>query len=537
MILNILDNILLFITGVLSGIIAGFFFGRSFLRINRKNDGSRESLLEERLLKGDKTIEEFSKSFEIQRQELKTVQQESNVFSEKAKVKEVELKNAFEEKMKLERSYKDITENLDFLRIQKEKLSVANGELSEQLKFQEEESFRLENEKKKIEELHEITLLDKDRLTKERECLSNQFTEIKEQLRSQETQNKFLELAKSDLLTQFQALSGKMLELSRNALLRDTKEKVTEPFTKQVEILRKQVEELSKDSSEKLGALAITTSELKEKSEDVRGAAQQLTSALRSPNVKGRWGEVNLKRILEFVGLINYCDFDEQFNIPSEKEGRLKPDCVITIPGSRKLIVDSKAPIESYLDAIQATDNNIQEKLLTDHLRKVRNHIDQLSKKDYANKPIEAGQVIDGVILYIPVEGALSMALERDPSLLEYAFEKNIILTFPTSLLAILKGFSMTIQQVEITKNINEIQKNAVELSKRFSHFIEKFNSVGSNITRLNKSFNDAVGSFERRLLPQGKRFVEMSGQNTELDLTEKVDMKVKELKIPDETK
>ena len=532
-----MDNILLFVTGVLSGVIAGFILGRSFVRISRDNDGSRESLLEARLLKGDKTLEEFSKAFEIQRNELKIAQQESQEFSEKAKVKEVELKNIIEAKLKLEISYKEIIKDFDFLRLQKEKLSVKNGELSEQLKFYEEESVRLDEEKRKLEDLQEITLLDKERYRGERENISNQFIEIKEQLRSQESQNKFLEQAKADLLLQFQALSGKMLELSRNSLLKDTREKVTEPFTKQVDILRKQVEELSKDSSEKLGALALTTSELREKSEDVRGAAQQLTSALRSPNVKGRWGEINLKRILEFVGLINYCDFDEQLNLQSGDGVSLKPDCIITIPGSRKLIVDSKAPIESYLDAIQATDNNIQEKLLTDHLRKVRNHIDQLSKKDYANNSIETGQVIDGVILYIPVEGALSMALERDPHLLEYAFGKNIILAFPTSLLAILKGLSMTIQQNEITKNINEIQKNAIELSKRFSHFIEKFNSVGSSITRLNKSFNDAVGSFERRLLPQGKRFAEMSGQNVQLSINEKVDIKVKEIKIIDDNK
>ena len=109
-----------------------------------------------------------------------------------------------------------------------------------------------------------------------------------------------------------------------------------------------------------------------------------------------------------------------------------------------KLIIDSKAPIESYLDAVKETDQNLQEKAITDHLRKVRSHIDQLAKKDYANQLNEIGEVVDGVVLYIPVEGALSMALERDPYLLEYAFEKNIILTFPTSLLAILKGFSMT---------------------------------------------------------------------------------------------
>ncbi len=242
-----MDNILLFITGVLTGVIAGYILGRSFFRRIRNNDGSREGLLEERLLKGDKTIEEFSSAFEIQRLELKSVQQESKEFSEKAKVREVELKNILEEKLKLERNYKEIIEDLDFLRIQKETLSVENGELSEKLKFQEEESIRLSNEKKKLEELQEIAFLDKEKLREERENLVNQFTEIKEQLRSQESQNKFLERAKTDLLTQFQALSGNMLELSRNALIKDTKEKVTEPFTKQVQILGKQFEQLSKE--------------------------------------------------------------------------------------------------------------------------------------------------------------------------------------------------------------------------------------------------------------------------------------------------
>ena len=136
---------------------------------------------------------------------------------------------------------------------------------------------------------------------------------------------------------------------------------------------------------------------------------------------------------------------------------------VITIPGSRRLIVDSKAPIESYLDTLQANDQAQREAALNEHLKKVRSHIDLLSKKDYAGKLSALGQVVDGVVLFIPVEGALSMALERDPQLLEYAFSKNIILTFPTSLLAILKGLAMTIQQAEIAKNIDEIQRKTYE--------------------------------------------------------------------------
>ena len=132
--------------------------------------------------------------------------------------------------------------------------------------------------------------------------------------------------------------------------------------------------------------------------------------------------------------------------------------------------------------------------------------------------------------MFIPIEGALSMALERDPDLLEYAFSKNIILTFPTSLLAILKGLAMTIQQAEIGKNIEEIQTNAVELNKRFLIFIDKFNSIGANLSRLNKSFNEAVGSAQSRLLPQGRRFAEMAGQDSETNLSDAIDEEVREI-------
>ena len=380
--------------------------------------------------------------------------------------------------------------------------------------------------------LHRNHLADHELLEQirvEREALSTRLAETSEQLRSQESQTQFLEQARTDLLTQFRSLSGQMLDGSREALLKSTKETVSEPFAKEVQQLRQQVENLQKDSNAKLSVLAETTRDLRQRSEDVQSAAQQLTSALRSPNVKGQWGEVNLRRILEFVGLISYCDFDEQVQVGTD-EGAYRPDCVITIPGSRRLIVDSKAPIESYLDALQASDQSQREAALREHLKKVRSHIDLLSKKDYASKLSTLGQVVDGVVLFIPVEGALSMALERDPQLLEYAFSKNIILTFPTSLLAILKGLAMTVQQAEITRNIDEIQVQAVELHKRFLLFIDKFNAIGTNLSRLNKSFNDAVGSAQGRLLPQGRRFAELAGQGGELNLGETIDEAVREI-------
>ena len=528
-----MDNILLFITGVLSGIIVGFIFSRSFFRRSRSNDGSKESFLEENLFKVEKNLEDTLLELNNQRKEVKVFQQNLQELTKEAAIKQTELKVVSEEKIKLENNQREFQKDFEYLRNQKESLGIEIGELKEQNKSLAEESTRLETEKKKLEEVHQTTINDKESLRSEREKLNNKLSETREQLKSQETQTKFLERAKADLITQFRVLSAKMLEGSKEALLKSTKEEVTEPFTKQVDTLRKQVELLSKDSTEKLSALRETTINLDKKSDDVKGAAMQLTSALKSPNVKGRWGEVNLKRILEFVGLVNYCDFDEQVSVETE-EGRYRPDCVISIPGSRRLIVDSKAPIESYLDAIKATEQNVQEKSIADHLRKVRSHIDQLAKKDYSNQISEIGEVVDVVILYIPIEGALSMALERDPYLLEYAFEKNIILTFPTSLLAILKGFSMTIQKAEMTKNINEIQQMSTELYKRFINFVEKFSAVGSNINRLSKSYNEAQGSYEKRLLPQAKRIAELSGQNSDFIPLNETDLNIKEFKLPD---
>jgi DNA recombination protein RmuC len=576
-----MPEILLFITGVLAGLIAGFLLSRRYSRPSGPA-GSNERLLEERLLKADQGLERFSAELESQKAELRHANQEVQDAREKAAISTTQLEATQKERDALLAAQLRLNTDLDAIRQEKERLSRNVGEINEQLKAQidlvsrirkenEElqglqsqsdlmrEQLRVEKEalsnqaaetaeqlrsrellNKRLEaELNELksiqlsTIKARDDFRSEKEALSKRIAEVAEQLRSQESQTKFLEQARADLLAQFRALSGQMLDGSREALLKTTKETVSEPFSKQVELLRKQVEELTKDSTEKLGVLAQTTRDLRQRSEDVQGAAQQLTSALRSPNVKGRWGEVNLRRILEFVGLIAYCDFDEQVHVGGE-DGTYRPDCVITIPGARRLIIDSKAPIESYLDAIQTTDETAREAALSTHLRKVRSHIDGLSKKDYASKIGSAGQVVDGVVLFIPVEGALSMALERDPDLLEYAFSKNIILTFPTSLLAILKGLSMTIQQAEIANNIDEIQRNAAELYKRFVTFTDKFNSVGSNLNRLNKAFNDAVGSYERRLIPQGRKFAELAGQNPDITLTDSVDSAVRELQSSD---
>ena len=291
--------------------IVGFILSKVFGRSRAAGNTGDLGLLEERLGQANEGLGKFSLQLEAQNAELKQQQLQLQEAKEAAAVSRTQLDAVTQERDGLRTSQAGITAALEQVR-------------------------------------------------SEKEALSKTAAEVAEKLRSQESQTKFLEQARADLLTQFRSLSGQMLDGSRDALLKSTKETVSDPFAKQMEQLRQQMQVLQKESVEKLGVLAQTTMDLRQRSEDVQGAAQQLTSALRSPNVKGRWGEVNLRRILEFVGMINYCDFDEQVHVGTE-DGAYRPDCVITIPGSRRLIVDSKAPIESYLDALQASDESQRE--------------------------------------------------------------------------------------------------------------------------------------------------------------------------------
>ena len=309
-----MENFLLFITGVLSGIFAGFFLTKVFNKLNIIQDKSTEIILKERLNKAD------------------------------------------EEKIEA---------------------------------------------KENIERLNQLII----RIREEKEDLRNHLTQIKEKLNSEEKQAEILEEARTDLKTQFKTLSYEIMKDSREELIKSNKEKVSEPFSLEITKLSEQVKLLSDESKEKLSALAQTTKDLNEKNKDVQGAAMELANALRSPNIKGKWGEVTLKRTMEYVGLNKYCDFDEQVTITTD-DGTYRPDCIIKVPGERIFIIDSKAPIDSYEEALKAKDEKSQELALDNHLKKVRNHIDQLSKKDYSDNLRSMGFVLDGVIMFIPIEGA-----------------------------------------------------------------------------------------------------------------------------------
>ena len=337
----------------------------------------------------------------------------------------------------------------------------------------------------------------------------------------------FLSGLKSDI----KLLTGDLVNQASQDLLSLTKEAVSEPISTQLETHATKMVEMQKDNCIKLGALATATKNLTDETKDVKGAAQQITDAFRSPNVKGRWGEMNLRTTLESVGLTKYCDFNEQVTFQVE-DNTYQPDCVISIPGQKRFIVDSKVSLDDYLDATKETDEKSRNLLLEKHVKKVRRHIDALSKKNYPECLSPNELAMNTTILFIPIEGALSVSFETDPELFNYAYSKNIILAYPTLLIAITKSLSMTIQQMETARNIEEILDNATELYKRLTIFAEKFEAIGRQLKTINKSYNNAVGSFKRRLIPQARNFGALSGQQDEIKLPDEIESHVSELAL-----
>tara|TARA_Y100000589_G_scaffold309134_1_gene326299 strand:- start:256 stop:1398 length:1143 start_codon:yes stop_codon:yes gene_type:complete len=343
---------------------------------------------------------------------------------------------------------------------------------------------------------------------------SNKETELGVKLKSQEK-------LENDLKTQFEILSSRMLKESREELIKTTKANVSEPFNQQVDKLTKQVKTLSDESREKLAALSSTTKDLKAKNDDVEGAAKELANALRNPNIKGRWGEVTLRRTMEYVGLNRYCDFDEQVTLTSN-DGTYRPDCVIKIPGERLFIIDSKAPLDSYQDALKAKDEKTYKLALDNHVKKVQGHINELAKKKYSNNRTNKGVILDGVIMFIPIEGALAMALAHDANLLKYAFDKKIILTFPTSFLAILQNLSMNIEQAKLTRDLQDASNKAGELNNALEAFLKNFNDIGIKIRQTASIYNETHNKL-KKTLKKGEQFAELTAKKTNLSLAEEI--------------
>ena len=251
------------------------------------------------------------------------------------------------------------------------------------------------------------------------------------------------------------------------------------------------------------------------------GETQALVTALRAPQARGQWGELQLRRVVELAGMVEHCDFVEQETIVTE-DGRLRPDLIVRLPGRKAMVVDSKTPLAAYLDAVQATDERDRGAHLDRHAKQVRDHVQALSDRDYAEHVADAP---DFVVLFLPGEAFFSAACERDPGLLEFAVGKGVIPASPTTLITVLKAAAYGWQQERIAENAEQIRDLGQELYARMRVLADHLARIRKGLDTAVDAYNDAVGSIERRVLPTARKFRELgAGNGEELEVLERID-------------
>jgi DNA recombination protein RmuC len=258
-----------------------------------------------------------------------------------------------------------------------------------------------------------------------------------------------------------------------------------------------------RDVAARLGSLAQTQ-------EHLRQATEGLTRSLRSPNVRGKWGEVQLQRIVELSGMVEHCDFDVQV-LGTNEDARLRPDLVVHLPGGSHVVIDAKVPIDAYMRLAEASDESTRARALDDHAAQVKVHIRALGAKKYWDQFSPAPEF---VVMFLPLEPLLSAAFERDGELLEFAVKEHVVLATPMTLLALLRAVAFGWQQHAIARNTEAIQDAGRELCDRLVKLVEHFDRVGQGVQQAMKAYNDAVASFNSRVMPSVKRFQELQVPN-----------------------
>lgn len=339
------------------------------------------------------------------------------------------------------------------------------------------------------------------------------------------TQNnkQFMDLAKLQLETHVKEAEGDLDE--RKTAIAE----MLKPVRESIDSYKKRIEELEKGSEKTFGRVTEMLSNIQLTNASLQKETGALVNALRNPRVRGKWGEIGLKRVVEFSGLSSHCDFIEQAYSGTE-EAILKPDMIINLPGNSHVVVDSKLPLDAYLSALETDDETSRNSLFVKYSKDLRDHVNRLSKKQYWS---QFENTPDFVVLYMEVESALNVALMTDRSLLQDAMNNKIILATPTTLIVILKSVAMSWQQHNITENAVAIMDSATELYSRVNVFAEHFERVGSGLRSALKGFNDAAGSWESRVLPAGRKLEQLKATDNRKTLPdiEEIDLPVRDIR------
>ncbi len=326
--------------------------------------------------------------------------------------------------------------------------------------------------------------------------------------------------AREEMLAQFKAVGGEVLSRSQEEFLKRAEERFRQseeageakikallnPVGERLRQYEQQVETLEKQRVDAFGQLTGLIQSMREGQEQVRREAQRLGNSLtNAPKARGRWGERALQNLLEQCGLAEHTDFMMEHSIDTD-DGRLRPDAVVRIPGGKVLVIDSKVSLNAYQAAFEADNDEARDRALAEHVRSMRNHVQTLGAKSYQSQFEDAP---DYVVMFVPGEHFVAAALEHDPDLWNFAFDKRVLLATPTNLVAIARTVAQVWRQDGLAREAQEIGRMGAELYERLATAAEHLKRVGGGLETAVNNYNKFVGSFERNVLSSGKRLAE----------------------------
>ncbi len=381
-----------------------------------------------------------------------------------------------------------------------------------------------------------------EELTSVREALARAQASVEHERSSATEKLRLVAEAKDELANAFKALSAEalktnntsFLELARTTLERyqvqakddlDQRrlavEHLVTPIKESLAKVDGQIQHLERARAEAYGSLVSQVRTLAESQERLRAETGNLVTALRAPAVRGRWGEIQLRRVVEMAGMLSHCDFLEQVTA-SVEDRRLRPDLVVKLPGGKNVVVDAKAPLQAYLAAVEAPDEETRTAHLRDHARQIRQHMAKLSTKSYWEQFQPAPEF---VVMFIPGEAFYSAALEQDPGLIEEGVSQRVLPATPTTLIGLLRAVAYGWQQETVAESARAVSELGKDLHGRLAVLGDHVARLGQHLDRAVSTYNQTVGSLERRVLPAARRFSDLGADaGREIPILEPVD-------------
>lgn len=331
----------------------------------------------------------------------------------------------------------------------------------------------------------------------------------------------FIELAKAQM-GEFQA--GAVIDLDQRKVAIN---ELVAPIRDSLEKVDTTIQAIERTRSEAYGSLTAQLQTVADTQHQLHAETSNLVNALRSPSVRGRWGEMQLRRVVELAGMIEHCDFTEQ-PVAASPDSRVRPDLIVHLPMGKQIIVDAKVPLEAYLKALEAPDEPTRLALLQAHARQVRDHMTKLSSKNYCD---QFENTPDHVVMFIPGEVFFFTALQHDPELIEYGVSKGVFVAGPMTLISLLRAVSYGWRQERIAENAEAISRNGRELYDRIGTLADHIRKLGGALDRSVETYNQMIGSFETRVLVSARRFKDLGpATGGDLEQIESIDCMTRQI-------